>query len=205
MATWSCADKRPTTPPATSAARGAAWPMHTVATPKQNPARPRDSSRFSPLARPAGWPAATTPYAPGRRPCSSAEGGAGACSILANRTTRFCGPRPAARRLHSSRAIVATSPDLTSATATIRCPSRWRCRIGAASLGNGDGRVDRRRVCAALVSRRRRRRSDRLSLPGRAESGSVGESAASATTRSPGSRSAWQVSSARTAGCPDRG
>ena len=57
-----------------------------------------------------------------REACSSADGRAGACSILANRTARFCGPRPAARRLHSSRAIVATSPELTSATATFQSP-----------------------------------------------------------------------------------
>jgi hypothetical protein len=61
-----------------------------------------------------------------REPCSSAEGEAGACWILANRTSRFCGPRPAARRLHSSRAIVATSPELTSATATPQWPDPTR-------------------------------------------------------------------------------
>ena len=81
-------------------------------------ARPvgRSESRDSPDAQPA------RPPAPNRRewslsePCSCAEGGAAACSILANRTAQFFGSRPAARRLHSSRAIVEICPELTSAS-----------------------------------------------------------------------------------------
>jgi hypothetical protein len=54
-------------------------------------------------------------------PCFSAEGGARSCSIVAHRTARLCGPRRA-RRSHSSRAVVATSGELTSATATSQSP-----------------------------------------------------------------------------------
>ena len=72
-----------------------------------------------------------------REPCSSAEGGAGACSILANRAARFCRPRPAARRLHSSKAIVATLPGADERIGDIPRPreGRPRRRRGARSRG----------------------------------------------------------------------
>lgn len=55
-------------------------------------------------------------------------------SIVANRTAPFCGPRPAAGRLHASRAIVATSGELTSPTATTRSSAASRS-IASLTIG----------------------------------------------------------------------
>ena len=72
-----------------------------------------------------------------REPCSSAEGGGGACPILANPTARFRGTRPVARRSHSSRAIVAIYREPTSASATYHAPVSGGCH-GVRTIGFDD-------------------------------------------------------------------
>jgi hypothetical protein len=59
------------------------------------------------------------------------------------------------------------------------------CLPAAKGAAFGDEQVDRRPVFAALLSRRHRHHSGPLSLPDRAESSRLGESAASATKRQP--------------------
>ena len=99
---------------------------HLAADPRQNECRAGPRNRHkpcsSPVAQPAGSPALRRRERPVVRPALGGKEERMLARSWLTPTARLGQAAPVARRAHSARAIVATSPQRTSATATFR----WR-------------------------------------------------------------------------------